>query len=259
MDTQAYGSSTASSEFRPVIRFWILVLFSASRFLLTFTRGRKISLLDVLNLSAITYSLALFVLVGFKGYSYQYAPIEFITIVNILIFWCWASSRLVAKMPNKLLVGSVGLTGSFLLLTYEQIDKRYSFYGHVSRVHEIHNSWEQSFTAIDQLTRKQKKEGLEVNIIYSTQSWFDKNRHLDRFRYDRLIEWDHKRDQFIVKDGIGESTEYKPKSNDLFINIDRSDPILPSYPNIVYETVYQFNHVHTHLVNGQIYKIKLLE
>jgi hypothetical protein len=259
LDTEAYGSTSAGTVFSPIIRFWILVSFTIVRLALILARRKNINLLDILNISAITYAFALYELVGFKGYSYQYAPIEFITIVNILVLWCWASKRLDKKLPSKHFVGIVGFAITLLFIGYEHLDKRYSFYGHVSRVHELHNSWEQTYDKIDQITRERKKNGDQVNIIYSSQSWFDKSRHLDRLRYDRLIEWNPGYGKFFIKDGIGPYTEYIPQTDDLYINIDRTDSILPTQPNITYELIYQFNHKHTGRPNGQIYKIKALD
>ena len=259
LDTEAYGSATASTVFRPILRFWILIIFAISRFALTVVRVRKVDLLDVFNLSVITYAFALFVLVGFKGYSYQYAPIEYITIANILVLWCWVANYLGKRFPNKVFVGVIGVSSTLLLIGYEHLDKRYSFYGHASRVHELHNSWEQTYESIDKLTRQKKYNGEEVNLIYSTQSWFDKSRHLDRLRYDRLVEWDPGKNKFVVKDGINKSSDYIPKTGDIYINIDRTDSILPTYPNIDYKLIYQFKHTHTDRPNGQIYEVHVLE
>lgn len=256
LDTEAYGSATASTVFRPILRFWILIVFTISRIMLTIVRARRIDMLDVLNISVVTYAAALFVLVGFKGYSYQYAPIEFVTIVNILVLWCWVANCLEKRLKNNLSVGIVGVSSALLLIGYEHLDTRYSFYGHASRVHELHNSWEQTYDSIDRLARQQKNHGQEVNLIYSTQSWFDKSRHLDRLRYDRLVEWDPGENKFITKDGIGKDSEYTPQTGDLYINIDRTNSILPTYPNLNYKLIYQFEHKHTDRPNGQIYEVQ---
>lgn len=254
LDSDSYGSST-TKIFNPNLRFWLLLTIASGRVILISLKRIPSNFLDALNISALLYALALYILVGFKDYSYQYAPIEFITVVNILVLFCGLSALLNKKTKTRIAFTGLSIAGSALLVGYEHLDDRTSFYGHVSRVHELHNSWEETYSQIDLLTRKLKEEGQEVNIIYTSQSWFDRSRHLDRFRYDRLVEWDVKRKQFIIQDGINEQSLYSPKSGDIYINIDRTDHILPTTNGLKYNKIYQFKHKTTNLVNGQIYSI----
>ena len=85
-----------------------------------------------------------------------------------------------------------------LLFNWQQLKVVVNHIFVASRVLELHNSWEQTIDSIDRLARQQKNHGQEVNLIYSTQSWFDKSRHLDRLRYDRLVEWDPGENKFIT-------------------------------------------------------------
>lgn len=255
LESNAYGSNNEFNAFAPLIRFWILIVLASIRYGAIFIGRKSIDLLDALNVSALLYVIALYILVGYKSYSYQYAPVEFITVVNILSLWLFISSRISKRFTNQVLIGAVGISSALLLIGYEHLDKRTSFYGHVSRVHELHNSWERTYEAIDKMTRQLKKENKEVNILFTTESWFNKSRHLDRLRYDRLVEWNKGDHVFRIKDGIGEGSYYKPQPGDIYINIDRNDKILPNISGYRYEKVYQFEHNHTRLRNGQIYKV----
>ena len=260
LSSESYGSQSAVKDFSPNLRFWVLASCSGFRIVMIALRRFKANLLDALNISALLYALALYILVGFKDYSYQYAPIEFTTTLNLLALWLWSANVLNKNITtNVRLVSSVGVAGSLLLVGYEHLDFRTSFYGHASRVHELHNSWEETYNTIDKLSRKLKEDGNEVNIIYTSQSWLSERRHLDRLRYDRLVEWNPGYNKFIVMDGIGRKSTYLPRNGDIYINIDRTDQILPTPPGYKYKKIYQFNHKHTDLINGQIYEIRRIK
>lgn len=262
LSSQAYGSEHAASAFRPNIRFWILAVCFGFRAIMITLRKFQANLLDALSISALLYVFALYILTGFSGYSYQYAPIEFTTSLNLLMIWIWSADFLKRnKIANEQILGGIGVTGILLLIGYEHLDTRTSFYGHASRVHELHNSWEETYKEIDELTRKLKQDGNEVNIVYSSKSWLSWRRHLDRLRYDRLVEWNPGYNKFIVRDGMGKKSDYLPQNGDIYINIDRNDKqILPTTPGYDYKKIYQFDHNHTtRHVNGQIYKIRLIK
>lgn len=262
LNSQAYGSESGVNAFRPNLRFWILAICFAFRAALIAFRRLQASLLDALNISALFYALALYILTGFKDYSYQYAPIDFITALNLLMLWIWASGLLKRNnIVNEHLLGSIGVAGSLLLIGYEHLDSRTSFYGHASRVHELHNSWEETYNEIDYLARKLKKDGKEVNIIYTSESWLSDRRHLNRLRYDRLVEWNTGYKKFIVKDGHSKNkdSDYLPQNGDIYINIDRTDKILPSHSDFSYQLLYQFNHKKTGRINGQIYEMRRIK
>lgn len=260
LSSESYGSQSAIKDFSPNLRFWILASCSGFRLIMIALRRFKANLLDALNISALLYAFALYILVGFKDYSYQYAPIEFTTTLNILMLWLWFSNFLTKNTSaNIRLISGAGVAGSILLIAYENMDFRTSFYGHASRVHELHNSWEETYNTIDKLSRKLKEDGNEVNIIYTSQSWLSEHRHLDRLRYDRLIEWNPGYNKFIVKDGIGKKSNYLPQNGDIYINIDRTDKILPTPSGYRYKKIFQFDHKHTDLINGQIYEIRRIK
>lgn len=255
LSSKAYGSTNELNQFAPLLKFWILIILASIRFWAVFIGKKSLDFLDALNVSAMLYVLALYILVGYRGYSYQYAPIEFVIVVNILCFWIFVSSRISRRTQNQLFIDIVGFSSALFLIGFEHLDKRFSFYGHASRVHELHNSWEEAYKEIDELTRQLKKENNEVNIIYTSESWFSKSRHLDRLRYDRLIEWNYREKVFKVRDGIGEKSSYKPQLGDIYINIDRDERILPAIPGYEYKKVYQFAHKNSGRVNGQIYSV----
>ena len=144
-----------------------------------------------------------------------------------------------------------------MIIGLEHIDINTSFYGHASRVHELHNSWEDSYKKIDEITRSYFELGREVNLIYSDDSWFSDSRHLNRLRYHKLIEWNPGSNSFKVKDGIGAESNipYTPKQGDLFINIDRTgEPkMYPTIPLHALNSLYSFKHREGNRTNGQIF------
>lgn len=258
MKSASYADDSIASVWDPSVKYILFCVIVLWRFVLIFMGKLRFGVFDTLNLSAILYSIALFTLVGFKVYSHHNLPVEYVCILNLLWVWALAAKKLSSMQIANRSIALIGFSGFAALAGVEHLDGNTSFYGHASRVHELHNSWEQTFDHVDKLTRELIREGKEVNLIYRSNSWFDFNRHLNRLRYDRLIEWNEGRRQFLVKDGANYKSVYTPESGDLFINIDRNDDIFPDVIDYSFEKVFQFDHRFTGLINGQVFRLEKL-
>ena len=227
--SESYADKSTISAFNPDIRFWILILLSSIRCVLILLKRIKANLLDAINAASVLYAIALYFLISLEGYSYLHLPFVFASVLNMLWIWSTVSGKLRDRIKQKNIIGALGISGSLLIIGLEHIDINTSFYGHASRVQERHNSWEESFEKIDELTRSYFEQGRKVNLIYSNDSWFSDSRHLNRLRYHRLIEWNSGSNSFKVKDGIGAESNvpYMPKQGDLFINIDNMSKMVP--------------------------------
>ena len=261
--SESYADKSTINTFNPDIRFWILILISSIRCALILLKRIKANLLDAINAASILYAIALYLLISLEGYSYLYLPFVFASVLNILWIWSVISGKLRGRIKQKNIIGALGISGSFLIIGLEHIDINTSFYGHASRVHELHNSWEDSYKKIDEITRSYFELGREVNLIYSDDSWFSDSRHLNRLRYHKLIEWNPGSNSFKVKDGIGAESNipYTPKQGDLFINIDRTgEPkMYPTIPLHALNRLYSFKHREGNRTNGQIFEIRTIQ
>jgi hypothetical protein len=102
-----------------------------------------------------------------------------------------------------------------------------SFAKTVSTVKIRQQSWLQAYRAIDAVTAPIKARGEAVNLIYSKRSWFSTKRHLNRLRFDRLIEFNPERNLFSVEEGIGKGEAYTPLPGDVLFSIDKGPDTLP--------------------------------
>ena len=114
-------------------------------------------------------------------------------------------------------------------------------------------SWLNGYQAIDATSSLIHQKGEDVNLIYSKRSWFSAKRHLGRLRFDRLIEFDPRRNHFKVKKGIDQDQTYIPQAGDLIFTIDQDasslHPLLERWPS---ELLYQDRNGHP---NGRISRI----
>ena len=102
------------------------------------------------------------------------------------------------------------------------------------------NSWQQTFSKVDQLTKEAKQRGEDVNLIF-TKSWFRRKRHLDRFKYDRLIFFNPETRSYTTVDGINRGESYTPRTGDFLINIDRVNTDFLGEELNKYKEIYRFS------------------
>ena len=215
-------------------------------------RGRwTFSLLDAINLAAWSYIGALFYLVGFKANNYMALPMQFIAIVNLLVFCTETlAPRLPRKATTQRVATGIGISCSIALVAIE--DGLPNTFAHkVKDITSAHNSWAASLAAVDDVTKIARSNGEEINLIF-TKGWFRHNNHLKRLKYDRLIYLNEDTKEIIIKDGIDEGKSYEPKEGDFFLNIDTGKRLKKFNIDLsAYDLIFDLN---PRIDNGKIYR-----
>ena len=239
--------------FTPDWRFYALLSFCIVRGGLLSMRRTTINLLDALNGAALIYAAGLFVLIGFQSHTYLTLPVQLVTVLNLCCIWaCWISPLLERSSSARL----AGAAGSAVVLGTISVDhlQPQNFASTVGSMKERQRSWMDAYRAIESVSEPIQARGEAVNLIYSKESWFSAKRHLGRLRFDRLIEFDPKRNRFSVEEGIGKGKTYTPLAGDLLFTIDKDSstlkPILNRWPS---QLLYQDKNGQK---NGRIYRIQ---
>ncbi|WP_115118636.1 hypothetical protein [Synechococcus sp. UW105] len=239
--------------FAPDWRFWCLIGFCLVR-AASISLGRsRVTLLDGLNLAALSYGAGLLVLIGFESHKYLSLPVQWVTVLDLCFIWtCWISPALERRSSARLAgaVGSAVVLGSIGLDHLQPPNVAAS----VSTIKVRQQSWLEAYQAIDATTAPIRTRGEAINLIYSKQSWFSAKRHLGRLRFDRLIEFDPQRNRFSVEEGTGKGEPYTPQVGDLLFTIDKDastlQPLLERWPT---QLLYQDNNGQK---NGRIFRIQ---
>ena len=203
-------------------RSLFLVGFILIRTTLAACRHIRFNFLDSLNIAAFCYIIVLYQIIGYEGHSYTSLPIQLIAVLDVAFIWQafitthWPNSR-----QNQIAIGLAATTGCIGLISLEHQLKN-NFVKNVSKIKSKQNSWQQTFKKVDQLTKEAKRRGEDVNLIF-TKSWFRRKRHLDRFKYDRLIFFNPETQAYTTVDGINSGESYTPQTGDFLINIDRGN------------------------------------
>ena len=246
---QSY-SSGKESEFTADPRFWVLVSYSIARIVSVLRDRKQINLLDGFNIAAISYGGALYALVGYEGTSYMATPVQLVAVLDLAFAWTnWIAPRLTQTIGRASAVGGIGILSVAGCVALEhQTDN--NFLHRVQSTKTRQESWLKTIIEIDDITRETKRKGQEVNLIF-TKSWFNRNRHLDRLRYDRLIFLDPESKNYSIIDGINKGKTYIPKKGDFLINIDQNGLNFLGETLESYEPVYKYSEK---VKNGRIYR-----
>ena len=248
---QAYDSNDAL-QWVADPRCWIPLTYGVIRVFRLLTSRTPVQLLDGLNLAALSYAAALYVLVGYEGSSYMALPVQLVAVLDVAFAWStWIAPRLSRSLGSAGGAALVGVAGCGVAIALEQQADQ-SFLQRVSTIKTKQASWLKTMQRIDDFTVETRRSGEDVNLIF-TRSWFRKKRHLDRFHYDRLIYLDPTSHTYTVVDGIDKGAAYQPKTGDLLINIDKGGlgflgPTLESY-----ETIFRYS---DEVRNGRIYRYR---
>ena len=207
--------------FNPDWRFLFLTSLTASRVTLAMFNRLRLHLLDALNITALSYSLGLLILVGYRSSSYLALPVHLITVLNMT--WLWGA--FLAPSLNQIipwrLTASLGTAASLTILAIEPQLDHPSFFSRVKSIKRTQDSWTGAYLNINQIASTIKQNGEAVNIIYNGNSWLSPRRHLHRIRYDRLIEYNSNSNKYQIVDGVNKGQYYSPIEGDLIINIDK--------------------------------------
>ncbi|QNI84093.1 putative membrane protein [Synechococcus sp. PROS-7-1] len=235
-------------------RLWIPLTYLVVRISTLLRHGGSIQLLDGLTSGAVLYAGALYVLVGYEGNSYMALPVQLVAVLDLAFAWtAWIAPRLSRRLGSAgatALAGVVGCAG--FIAVEHQVDD--NFLERVVNLKTKQASWLQTVKRIETITRDTRRSGRDVNVIY-TKSWFRRNRHLDRFHYDRLVYLDPDTRRYSVVDGINKGSDYQPKAGDLLINIDKGGLGFLGDTLNDYEEVYRYS---DRVRNGRIYRFRAL-
>ena len=82
------------------------------------------------------------------------------------------------------------------------------------------DSWVQTLNQMKRVSREARKAGDEINMIYS-KSLFRNRDHLKRqLAYNRLINFDLDKDEYLIIDGTDKGSVYQPQKGDFLLNND---------------------------------------
>ena len=248
---EAYGSNDAFQlEADP--RLWIPLAYLLIRAASVLLQKNRVQLLDGLNAAALLYGGALYALVGYEGSSYMALPVQVVGVLDLAFAWTnWVAPRLSRSLGNASAVAAVGVIGctGAIALEHQWED---NFFKRVSTLKTRQISWLKTMEKINEITLTTKRNGSEVNLIF-TKSWFRRKRHLDRFHYDRLIYLDPKSGEYSIVDGINKGADYKPQNGDLLINIDKGGLGFLGDALNNYEQVFRYSES---IRNGRIYRYR---
>ena len=248
---QAYGSNDALRWVADP-RCWIPLTYLVIRGFRLLTNRAPVQLLDGLNLAALSYAAALYALVGYEGSSYMALPVQVVAVMDAAFAWStWVAPRLARVLRSTSAVALVGVVGCGGAIALEH-QQQHSFLDRVTTIKTKQASWLKTLQRINDFTLETRRRGEDVNLIF-TKSWFRKNRHLDRFHYDRLIYLDPTSHTYTVVDGIDKGTTYQPQTGDLLINIDKGGLGFLGTTLESYETVFRYS---DQVKNGRIYRYR---
>ena len=247
---QRYDASLRFTVFEPDLRWLILMAYTLTRGVQITNHRDQACLLDTLNLGAITYSVVLFALIGFRSSSYMSLPIQWIATLDIVFIWC---ALVTPKLGSNWSRQNITLLGAGLsagIIAVDHISPS-NFYNQARDMHLTQRSWQATIQEALRLSRRNKEDGQEVNFIFS-KSWFKHSEYLRSLPFDRLVYMDPDTRETRVIAGINKGQLYQPKRGDLFLNIDSGKKLVKYDINLnSFDLVYEFTPT---ISNGKIYR-----
>ena len=172
----------------------------------------------MLNLSALSYGLALYALVGLEGENYMTLPIQFTAVLDILMIWEILVKTWLKQIKRTRIIQSIAIGATLLILNIED-RQAYSFRQRVEYITNKQRAWRKTYNRAAKISKKAKENGEQINLIYS-KGWFKNSNEMKKLTYDRLVYYDIDTRRYSVKDGIGKGLEYIPRKGDYLIDID---------------------------------------
>ena len=242
MAEAAYNAKKATHDIVLDLRFYLFACVVIVRAAAIATKKKLFGLIDAINLAALAYAFALFGTYKFDSTSYLSLPIQLIATINIA--WAWV--QCVEKSKNQSLKERKKLLGAILtstaIISVEHATTQNTFASNVIDLKFEQNYIQSTYEKLDEISRKIRMSGDDVNIIINKKSRFSAKRHLDRIPYRSLIEYIPSQNIYLVKDGAGKGSTYMPKIGDIVANLDKQidliDPILSNHKT---ELIYRHN------------------
>ena len=174
--------------------------------------------LDGINLAALGYGFALFALVGMDGSNYMTLPIQFVAVLDILMIWETTAAPAIHNKFNARQAQAIALGATLLVVGVEDRQAK-TFRARATEISSKQRSWRQTLQTTDDLATNAKRQGDEVNLIY-TKGWFRSSDQMKTLTYDRLVYYDIDTQTYEIIDGIDRGESYKPQKGDFLIDID---------------------------------------
>ena len=237
---QRYDAHLGFSVLALDIRLIFFVGFIATRLWLIQSKRAEATTLDVLNMAALAYGLALYALVGLEGNNYMTLPIQFVAVLDILMIWEIFAAPKLNHRVNQRQAQAIALGASLLLLTIEDRQAN-TFRERASFISWKQRSWRNTYIQAEKIAKQARERGETVNLIYS-KGWFKHSDRMKELPYDRLIFYDIESKQYKIKDGIDKGMLYQPVKGDYLIDIDTGYKLKKFGVDLSqYEILYQEN------------------
>lgn len=108
-----------------------------------------------------------------------------VALLDLLFLWStWLEPRLQKHWPQAVINGLAILTSGLILA----IEHRFAqiFISRWSNIHETQNSWRATLDQADAFSRKARRKGEPVNLIF-TKSWFKRSDTIKKLPFDHLV------------------------------------------------------------------------
>ena len=238
----AYNAKKATHDIVLDLRFYLFAFVVIVRAAAIATKKKLFGLLDAINLAALAYAFALFGTYKFDSTSYLALPFQLVATINIA--WAWV--QCVDKPKNQSLRGTKKLFGAILtsmaIISVDHATTQNTFASNVIDLKFEQAYVQSTYEKLDRISREIRNSGDDVNIITNQKSRFSVKRHLNRIPYKSLIEYIPSKNIYLVKDGAGKGSIYKPKIGDIIVNLDKKiDLIEPILSNHKTELIYRHN------------------
>ena len=239
-DVPRYDSHLGFSVLALDIRLILFLGFIAARLWLIGRKQTNVTALDGLNLAALAYGLALYALVGLEGSNYMSLPIQFVSVLDILMIW---ESLVAPKLKQRIgrrRAEAVALGTTLLLLNIEDRQAA-TFRQRAQLISWKQRSWRTTLNEARAITKRAKENGETVNLIYS-KGWFKHSDQMKALTYDRLVYYDIDTRRYIIKAGIGKGQFYTPQTGDYLVDIDTGKKLTKFGIDLSnYDVLYQEN------------------
>ena len=240
--SEGYYNEDIASKIVLDIRFYLFIAIAFYRIIEIFRQRIKFNLLDAINISALAYATALALSYEFLANSYLAMPVQLIGTINIGWLWIYLieKNKIINLGPSSKIFGSV-FVSAFIIGTEHATEKN-TFANNIASQKFEQNYIQSTYEALDNISRKIRESGDDVNIIINRKSRLSAERHLNRIPYKSLIEYEAAKDKFIVKDGAHKGENYKPKVGDIIANLDKYIELIePISEKVETEVIYRHN------------------
>ena len=224
------------------LRFYLFALIATARAIGIARKKTKFYLLDAINLSGFAYTFALAATYEFNASSYLALPFQLIATINIAWTWILLAEKFRDQSIREMkkIIGAI--LAAIAIIGAEHGTAKNTFANNTME-QKLEQSYIQlTYEKLDEISRKIRESGDDVNVIINKSSRFSVKRHLNQIPYRSLIEYIPSEKQFIIKDGAHKGSIYTPKVGDLIANLDKKISLIePILKNLETDLIYQHN------------------